>query len=138
MEHVKDTSQRAAEAMSQGSVPCTSAEAMLPLTSQNFAEAGASALRHSGAQSSVMLSAMLGVFILAAAAAFFLYRKLEKQEVARHAGAGMLRFASPHTWLSMAHACERASCYGMIPSFKFPGSRSVCPTPSSVVMRHSH
>jgi hypothetical protein len=77
---------------------------MLPLTSQNLAEAGASALRHSGAQSSLILSAMLGVFILAAAGAFFLYRKLEKQEAASHAGAGMLRTPSPYTWLSMAHA----------------------------------
>ena len=109
MEYVKETSQRAAEAMSQGSVPCTSAEAMLPVTSQSLAEAGARALHHSGAQSSMILSAMLGVFILAAAAAFLLYRNLEKQEAARHAGAGMLRIPSRHTRLSMAHACEPAS-----------------------------
>lgn len=88
--HVKERTQHAVEAMSQGLMPCTSAKAMLPVTSENIAEAGAMALRHSGAQS-VMLSAVLGIFILAAAAALFLFQMLEKQEAARrHAGAGML------------------------------------------------
>jgi len=83
MDYVKDVSQRASKAMSQASMPCTSAGAMLPMTSQNMAESSAAALQQSRAQSSMILSAMLGMFILAAAAAFLLFQRLEKQEAAR-------------------------------------------------------
>ena len=136
MEYVKGTSQRAAEAISQGSVPITSAEAMLPVTSQNLAEAGARALHHSGAQSSMILTAMLWIFILAAAAAFFLYRKLEQQQATRHAGGGTLRIPSRHTSLGMAHARESASCLGITPCIGSAGFRSMCPVPSNMVMMH--
>ena len=92
MDLIRDTAQRAAEAMSQGSVPCASAEAMLPMTSQSIPEAGARALHHSGVQSGTILSAMLGVFIFAAAAAFLLFRKLEQKAARSRAQAGTAAF----------------------------------------------
>ena len=90
MEHMENATQRAAEVMSQGAMPCTSAVAMLPTSSQNIAETGARVLHHSGPQSSVILSAMLAILILATTVAFLLFQVLEKQAAARRqAGAGM-------------------------------------------------
>ena len=93
-----DAAQSATEVMSQGSMPCTGAKAMLPMTRQNIADAGARALHHSGPQSSVILSVMLGMFILAATVAFLLFQMLEKQAAARRqAVAGRLGLQSCDT-----------------------------------------
>lgn len=83
MSIVEGATQRAADNLAQASMPCTSAEAILPGTSQRIAESSAAALAQSGAQGSVMLSAVLGVLILAAAAACLLYLRLERQEKSR-------------------------------------------------------
>ena len=80
MSIAEGATQRAADIMAQTSMPCTSADAILPGTSQRMAESSAAALTHSGGQGSVMLSAVLGVLILAAAAACLLYQRLERQE----------------------------------------------------------
>ena len=80
MSIAEGATQRAAVIVTQTSMPCTSAEAILPGTSQRIAESSAAALAHSGVQGSVMLSAVLGVLILAAAAACLLYQRLERQE----------------------------------------------------------
>ena len=103
MDYVMDISQRASEAMSQASMPCTSAGAILPVTSQNMAESSAAALQRSGAQSSMILSAMLGMFILAAAAAFLLFQRLEKQEAGRRQSiAGGLTLVSPNQHIGIS------------------------------------
>ena len=85
MDYINFASEQATDVMSVNSVPCTSAQAMLPVTTQNVAEASAAMLSTQAVQSSVILSAMLGVFILAAAAAYLVFARLETQEAQRRA-----------------------------------------------------
>ena len=85
MDYVKGATEQAANVMSMDSMPCTSAQAMLPVTTQNTAGSSAAMLSSEAVQSSAILSAMLGVFIIAAAAAYLLFARLETQEAQRRA-----------------------------------------------------
>ncbi|CAK0741103.1 hypothetical protein CVIRNUC_001300 [Coccomyxa viridis] len=85
MDYVKGATEQAANVMSMDSMPCTSAQAMLPVTTQNIARSSAAMLPSEAVQSSAILSAMLGVFIIAAAAAYLLFARLETQEAQRRA-----------------------------------------------------
>ena len=125
MEHMENATQRAAEVMSQGAMPCTSAMAMLPTSSQNIAEAGARVLHHSGPQSSVILSAMLAILILATTVAFLLFQVLEKQAAARRqAGAGMQGLRSCDT----LHERLLSNIHEPV----FLSACSICPDPQDI------
>ena len=106
--------------MSMGSMPCTSAQAILPVTIQNIAGPSAAMLSAEAVPSSVILSAMLGVFIIAAAAAYLVFARLETQEAQRRAAlSGELHLPAfrleccplkCRQWQSLrvaAHACHR-------------------------------
>ena len=85
MDYIKSATEQAANVMSMDSMPCTSAQAMLPVTTQNIAGASAAMLSTQAVQSNVILSAILGVFILATAAAYAVFARLETQEAHRMA-----------------------------------------------------
>ena len=117
MDYVKGATEQAANVLSMDSMPCTSAQAMLPVTTQNIARSSAAMLPSEAVQSSAILSAMLGVFIIAAAAAYLLFARLETQEAQRRAAlSGELRLLAfrleccPLTcrqWHSSKAACYR-------------------------------
>lgn len=121
MDYVRGATEQAANVMSMDSMPCTSAQAMLPVTTQNIARSSAAMLPSEAVQSSAILSAMLGVFIIAAAAAYLLFARLETQEAQRRAAlSGELRLLAfrleccPLTcrqWYSLKAASLKAACY---------------------------
>ena len=157
MDYVKGATEQAANVMSMDSMPCTSAQAMLPVTTQNIARASAAMLPSEAVQSSAILSAMLGVFIIAAAAAYLLFARLETQEAQRRAALSgephLLAFrleCCPLTcrqWYSSEAACYRevvrdfrsaaaAHIYFYIHQLDMQEALSVWPFPDAAHVSH--
>ena len=121
MDYIKGATEQAANLMSADPMPCTSAQAMLPLTTQNIAGSSAAMPPTESAPSSVVLSAMLGVFIIAAAAAYLVFARLETQEAQRRAAlSGELQSPASRLeccplksrkWQSL---CGAHACYGEV------------------------
>ena len=101
MDYVKGATEQAASVMKMDSMPYTSAQAMLPVTTQNIAESSAAMLSSDAVQSSAILSVMLGVFIIAAAAAYLLFARLETQEAQRQAALS----GEPHSLAFRLECC---------------------------------